>query len=130
MGPMVLVVEDDAALRTLLADILAGEGYAILEAEHGLQALALAAEQAPALILTDQWLPKMTGLELLERLRAGEGTRHIPVVLISGFEASIALAGPQPDRVLKKPFDIDALLDDVTSLAPLGSCADGAALTR
>ena len=116
----VLVVEDDAALRGLLTDVLDHEGYTVLEAERGLQGLRLAQEHEPSLVLTDQTLPGMSGLELLEELRAGEGTRHIPVVLISGFSVEILGGEPHPDRILAKPFDLDALLAHIESLIALG----------
>jgi CheY-like chemotaxis protein len=118
--PIVLVVEDDAALRGLLVDVLHHEGYTVLQAERGPQGLRLAQEHEPSLILTDQTLPGMSGLELLEELRSGEGTRHIPVVLISGFSVQIPGGQPHPDRILAKPFDLDALLTDVEYLTRLG----------
>lgn len=130
VGSTVLVVEDDAALRGLLADILADEGYAVLEAERGARGLELALEHAPALILTDQGLPEMSGLELLERLRAGESTRHIPVVLISGLGAEVGPGGSHPDRILMKPFDLDVLITHVAGLAPLDGSVGGAVLAR
>ena len=117
---MVLVVEDDAALRGLLTDVLDQEGYTVLVAERGSQGLLLAQEHEPSLILTDQTLPGMSGLELLEELRSGEGTRHIPVVLISGFGVQILGGEPRPDRILAKPFDLETLLIDIESLIRLG----------
>jgi CheY-like chemotaxis protein len=111
----VLLVEDDAALRELMAEILTDEGYAVLEAKDGRHGLRLAQEHMPSLILADQVLPAMSGIELLERLRASRATRSIPVVLVSGRPADGGSL--QPDEVIDKPFDLDVLLSHVERLA-------------
>ena len=116
----VLVVEDDPAIRELVADLLLDEGYAVLQAEDGRQAIRLAHEHAPSVIMVDQMLPGLTGLEVLEQLHAQRTTRHIPVILVSGLPQSLA-ADHRADRVLAKPFDIDALLAHVENLATLGT---------
>ena len=116
----VLVVEDDSAIRELVADLLVDEGYAVLQAADGCQGLRLAREHAPSVIMVDQMLPGMTGLEVLEELHAQYMTRHIPVILVSGLPRSLA-PDHQADRVLAKPFDIDALLAHVENLAALGT---------
>ncbi len=117
----VLVVEDDPAIRGLVADLLADEGYAVLQAENGRQGLHLAREHTPSVIMVDQVLPEMTGLEVLERLHAQLATRHIPVILVSGLAHSIQDGDHGADRVLAKPFDIDALLAHVDTLASMES---------
>jgi DNA-binding response OmpR family regulator len=117
----VLVVEDDRALRGLVAEVLADEGYDVLQAEHGRQGLRLAQEHEPSLILADQMLPGLSGLELLERLRACPSTRRIPVVLVSGLVAE--WDDPRPDGVLTKPFDLDVLLAHVERLLRSGEPA-------
>ncbi len=115
----VLVVEDDPAIRELVADLLADEGYAVLQAENGRQGLRLARELTPSVIMVDQVLPEMTGLEVLERLHAQLATRHIPVILVSGLAQTLRDGDHEADRVLSKPFDIDALLAHVDTLASL-----------
>ena len=117
----VLVVEDDPSIRALVADLLADEGYAVLQAENGRQGLRLAREHAPSVIMVDQVLPEMTGLEVLERLHAQLATRHIPVILVSGLAQTLRDGDHTADRVLTKPFDIDALLTHVESLAAMGA---------
>ena len=116
----VLVVEDDPSIRELVADLLVDEGYAVLQAADGCQGLQLAREHAPSVIMVDQMLPGMTGLEVLEQLHAQCTTRHIPVILVSGLPRSLA-PGHRADRVLAKPFDIDALLAHVETLTALGT---------
>ena len=117
----VLVVEDDPSIRELVADLLADEGYAVLQAENGRQGLRLAREHTPSVIMVDQVLPEMTGLEVLERLHAQLATRHIPVILVSGLAQSIQDGDHGADRVLAKPFDIDALLAHVDTLAAMST---------
>ena len=117
----VLVVEDDMAIRELVADLLTDEGYAVLQAENGRQGLRLAREHAPSVIMVDQMLPEMTGLEVLERLHAQQTTRHIPVILVSGLAESLRATDHHADQVLSKPFDIDALLAHVENLAMMGA---------
>ena len=120
-GRTILVVEDDPELRGLIAEILADEGYAVLEAGDGREALRIARRSGPAAILADQGLPGLSGLELLERLRAGPATRRIPVILLSGLEPD--RGGPRPDGVLLKPFDLDALLAHVERVLRAGAPA-------
>jgi DNA-binding response OmpR family regulator len=115
----VLVIDDDGPTRNLLEDILALENYAVLKAGHGRQALALAREHAPDVILLDRGMPAMPGAAILRELRACAATRHIPVVMISGWETPDG-EEPRPDGALLKPFDIDVLLDHVNRLETRG----------
>ena len=73
----VLLVEDDAAVRGLVAVLLDAAGYAVLEADRGKLALRLAQEHVPSVVLVDHNLPDMSGLDLLERLRTHRASRHI-----------------------------------------------------
>ncbi len=117
----VLVIEDDPSIRGLVADLLVGEGYAVLQAADGRQGLRLAREHEPSVIMVDQVLPEMSGLEVLEQLHAQRTTRYIPVILVSGLAHSLGDVDHPADRVLAKPFDIDALLAEVEGLAALGT---------
>jgi DNA-binding response OmpR family regulator len=121
----VLVVEDDRVLGDLMAEVLEGEGYAVLQACDAQQGLRLAQEHEPDLILTDQVLPDLSGLELLDRLRTRASTRRIPVVIVSGLPVA-ENDGAQADGVLSKPFDIDLLVAHVTR-AVRGRVAVGSA---
>ncbi len=80
----VLVVDDEDALRRVLATVLQRLGYAVTQAPNGLEALAMAERDLPDLVITDLSMPEMTGHELLSRLKSGEATRHIPVIVVSG----------------------------------------------
>jgi len=79
----ILVIEDDAAVRQTLIDLLELNGFRTLVATDGLRGLELAQRELPSLIVTDISMPGMTGFELLEQLRGNEGLRSIPVIVIS-----------------------------------------------
>jgi CheY-like chemotaxis protein len=115
-GPTVLVVEDDTVLRELLADVLSTEGYSVLQAGSGQEGLRLAEKHRPAVILLDQVLPRGSGMEILRQLQAEELTRYIPVVLVSGSAVEIQEPDPSPAGILPKPFDLEALLTQVSRL--------------
>ena len=109
----VLVVEDNARNMRLLRDVLEATGYRTLEASSGAQALELAAEHGPAVVLMDIRLPDMDGLEALRRLRMDERTASIPVLAVTAQ----AMQGDRErfqdagfDGYLSKPVDVDELL--------------------
>jgi len=120
-GPTILLVEDDFELRELLALVLRNEGFTVIEAEDGddaLEWLGLGAlegepQRWPALIVTDVRLPFLSGLDLLEGLSSV--TESLPIVLITGakdpdtHEKALALGAL---CVLEKPF----LLSDFRSV--------------
>ena len=113
----VLIVDDDPAIRELIAEILDEAGYTVLEADCGRPALRLAQEHVPTVVLVDQMLPDMSGLDVLERLRAQAASRYIPVLLVSGLAHQLAGGDHGADRVLAKPFDIIDLIEQVDALA-------------
>ena len=122
----VLVVERDAALRTLLHELLAEEGYAVLEAPDDRGGLSLAREHRPSVILLDLGPWGATGLGVLDALRRGERTRYIPVVAITTAPVSAMAEHPS---LLRKPFDISELLAHV-GRAVRCSIADGPGVRR
>jgi CheY-like chemotaxis protein len=112
----VLVVEDDAMVRMLVAEVLDDAGYTVLEANCGEQALQLVREHRPAVVLTDHGLPDMSGFDLLDRLRGDDVSRYIPVMLVSGRAQQLVSGTHGVDRILAKPFDIMLLLEHVDAL--------------
>lgn len=81
--PNILIVEDEEALATLLQYNLDKEGYRIALARDGEEALALAAEQTPDLVVLDWMLPKVSGIEVCRRLRARGETRNTPIIMLT-----------------------------------------------
>jgi CheY-like chemotaxis protein len=79
----VLVVDDDEDLRELMHRILEKEGYAVIEARNGKEALARLDEFSPGLILLDLMMPEMDGFELVEELRHHEAWRQIPILVVT-----------------------------------------------
>jgi len=110
------VVEDNEKNMKLFRDVLQATGYRTLEASTAGQALKLAAEHSPALVLMDIQLPDMDGLEALRRLRQDERTASIPVLAVTaqamkGDRERFMEAGF--DAYLSKPVDVDELLATV-----------------
>ena len=112
----VLLVEDDAILRGILAQALMDEGLHVLTAEDGEQALAIASslEDQMALVVTDVLLPEMNGLELAAHLASLKTPP--PVLFISGVLDGRTPLGP----VLPKPFGPAAFLNQIARHAPAG----------
>jgi len=111
--PSVLLVEDDAEVRSSVAEILELEGFAVDTAIHGQQALdKLRAGAAPCVLLLDLMMPVMNGLELLEHLHKEAELRTPPVIVLSanrGYEAEdLGVAA-----IVRKPFDVDALVGNI-----------------
>ena len=83
MKPLVLIVEDETALVTLLRYNLEREGFRVAEAHDGEEALVLCAEERPDIVLLDWMLPHLSGIEVCRRLRRGAETRDIPIVILT-----------------------------------------------
>jgi two-component system, chemotaxis family, chemotaxis protein CheY len=117
-APLILLVEDDVAIRETVSECLSGEGYRVHAAAHGAEALAwLARGERPALLLLDLVMPVMNGAELLARVRADAALGELPVLLMTAAITSSASL-PRADATLVKPFDLDQLLGAVSRLAP------------
>jgi CheY-like chemotaxis protein len=109
----ILVVDDEVDIVNLVVDILQDEGYQVRSAFNGEMALAAIAQQQPAMILMDMYMPQMTGIMLLEHLRTN-GISAIPVVLMTASpRAAETLLNMELVDYLAKPFDIDELLQCV-----------------
>src|SRR5690625_3680905 len=83
MKPTILVVEDEPALITLLRYNLEKEGFRVLEAHDGEEALIVTKEEPPDLILLDWMLPLLSGLHVCRQLRRDPETREIPIILLT-----------------------------------------------
>lgn len=115
----ILVVEDDADIRSTLRQVLEAEGFSTDGAQNGAEALRkLLGDQMPCLVLLDLMMPIMSGPELLARMRQDPRLSSIPVVLVSAW-AHEAEATEGAQGFLKKPIDLGALLDVAGRYCPL-----------
>ncbi|HYD30484.1 MAG TPA: phosphate regulon transcriptional regulator PhoB [Azospirillaceae bacterium] len=92
LKPLVLIVEDEADLVTLLRYNLEKEGFRVMAAGDGEEALLLANEQTPNLVLLDWMLPLMSGIEVCRQLRRHPKTRDVPIIMLTA-------RGEEGDRV-------------------------------
>ena len=81
--PCVLLVEDEGAQREVLTYNLESEGFRVVAAETGDEAMLLVAEEAPDLMVLDWMLPNVSGIEICRRVKADPDTRHIPIIMLS-----------------------------------------------
>ena len=109
LGPKVLVAEDDASVRLTIEFVLQDEGFQVLLAEDGEQALTLARSELPDVILLDQIMPKLDGKQVLTALREADATRSIPVFVLTGMSRGAAEEWPDAEFV-GKPFSPDELV--------------------
>ena len=118
---LVLVVEDFEDNRFMMRRLLEMAGYEVLEATDGEQAMSLAAERRPALILMDLSLPRVDGLAATRRIRQHPEMGHVPIVAVSAHDSADfhaeALAAGCNDYI-PKPIDFDQL--DALLLRVLG----------
>lgn len=82
-APRVLIVDDDPAIRRICSTWLSLDGYEVLEAADGREALDLALTEGPALVLLDLTMPVLDGFGVVEGLRADERTRDVPLVVLT-----------------------------------------------
>ena len=99
----ILIAEDDANLRRGLAEILDREGYTVLTAANGRDALDLFQSQAPDFACLDIMMPGIDGYEACKRIKRDPETKHIPVVLLTGCSTRL-------DRVKGKMSGCDTYL--------------------
>jgi CheY-like chemotaxis protein len=119
----VLVIEDDADVREVLADVLRAHGYTVVTAGDGEDGLRAARGAPPGLILLDLMMPRMSGYEFLEVRATDRELRAIPVIVLTADRsANDRLSDGGAALVLSKPPALDQLLDSVTAL-----CRDRAA---
>jgi DNA-binding response OmpR family regulator len=79
----ILVAEDSSTVRRLVATRLGADGFEVVEAEDGEEAVRLATAELPALIVLDKVMPKLDGFEVIRLLREREETRSIPIVMLT-----------------------------------------------
>lgn len=118
-APKILVVDDDALHRKLLTYQLTKNGYQVLIANDGLEAIdwLRSPAQQPDLILLDLLMPRFSGLDVLRNLKASSS--KLPVILMSAAELSIVnegVAQSNPDAFFTKPFNLQKLVAKIETL--------------
>lgn len=117
--PLILIAEDEASLMTLLRYNVEKEGFRAAEAHDGEEALLLAAEDTPDLVILDWMLPKVSGIEVCRRLRGRAETKNIPIVILTarGEEADrVRGLDTGADDYITKPFSMTELLARVRAV--------------
>ncbi|MFM9864745.1 MAG: phosphate regulon transcriptional regulator PhoB [Micropepsaceae bacterium] len=117
--PLILIAEDEASLMTLLRYNIEKEGYRAVEAYDGEEALLVAAEDTPDLVVLDWMLPKVSGIEVCRRLRGRAETKNVPIIMLTarGEEADrVRGLDTGADDYITKPFSMTELLARVRAV--------------
>jgi CheY-like chemotaxis protein len=107
MVATILIADDEEFIVDLLATLLEDEGYRVLRAFNGVEALRHLEQERPALLLTDNMMPRMSGMELVHHLHANPHLA-VPVIMMSAVQ--LVPSPPPPIIFVRKPFDLDRLL--------------------
>ena len=123
-GKLILIVEDDRLSMTLLSDFLNAHGYRVLKTSEGSEAINLARDEQPDLILMDIRLPGISGFDVTRLLKQDSQTKAIPVIAVTAF----ATPGDETKALesgcaayITKPVNVDELLRTVESFLPFSS---------
>ncbi len=109
MSNKILVVDDEADVRTYLTAVLKKHGYETITAEDGRQALEVAEREQPAVVILDLQMPDQTGTDFYRRLMKHKAIKDTPVIVVSGVPGR-HLAVRKPVAVFDKPIDPDEFI--------------------
>jgi CheY-like chemotaxis protein len=134
MGKRILIADDSVNTRGILRFMLQNQGFELVEAENGEEALAKARSAVPDLIVLDGMMPKLTGFDACRYLKEDPKTKAIPVILLS------AAAQTDPtrdwtkdspaDKFMAKPFQMKDLLSAIESLLKIPALSETAIRRR
>lgn len=114
--PLILVVDDDAPILTLMRNVLREFGFDARVASTGEEALQAAREAKPDLVLLDKNMPGMSGSQVIDALRSEGGLANVPVLFLSGEPVdSEQIARLGAAGAVMKPFDVADLVDRIRS---------------
>jgi CheY-like chemotaxis protein len=115
---IVLVVEDDASIRNIIADVLEERGFRVVQAANGAEALDQLSILRPDVVVLDLLMPVMHGWDFMEAYAEKTGGERIPIVVVSvnpALPRSFSRFGVH--SIVAKPFDVDELVDSVERAA-------------
>src|SRR5512138_3265309 len=131
MSATILIVDDEESIRTSLAGVLEDEGYRTVFAVDGLEALAAIETELPDLVLLDIWMPRMDGMETLQRLK--EKNPSLTVVMISGhgtIETAVRSTKLGAFDFIEKPLSLEKVLVTVRNALGMTRLAEENASLR
>ena len=117
---LIVVMEDDAGTRTLIASVLRKEGHEVVSAEDGAKGLALVEAHPPDLIISDVQMPGLNGFEMLAAVRREPRLTGIPVILLTSLQERVHMRigmTTGADDYITKPFSVSELMARVEALA-------------
>lgn len=117
-APTLLVVEDHPTLRNFIAHALRTK-YQVHTAQNGKEAIDIAIQQDPDIIISDVMMPEMNGYEMCRTLKSQDATAHIPIILLTALadnQSMLEGIGTRADLYLTKPFDIDVVMAHIETI--------------
>ena len=123
----ILIADDDVAIRTMIKQILASEGYTVIVAPDGAEALRLARENKPDLILTDVKMPNMDGYQVCQAIKGDPAMKHVPILVLTVLdrnEERVKGLDAGADDFINKPFNPAELLARVRAFLRTKSLHD------
>ena len=124
LSPSILVVDDSVTVRKVTSRILRRQGYRVLTAKDGIEALKSMQEEIPAVMLLDIEMPRMDGFEVATRVRASQDLKHIPIVMITsrtGDKHRQRAMELGVDQYMGKPYQEEQLLETLNQLLTVES---------
>jgi CheY-like chemotaxis protein/anti-sigma regulatory factor (Ser/Thr protein kinase) len=118
----ILVADDDPTIQGVIKKVLEKEGFRILQAWDGLQAMELFRQEAPDIVLTDHFMPGLNGVEVCRRISQERGTRFVPVVMLTSAHESQLLSESLEAGAMEfitKPIGIDELRSRISAIAAM-----------
>jgi len=113
----ILFIEDESALQKTFGEVLKQEGYEMISALDGEIGLRLAEAKKPDLILLDLILPKIHGFDVLKKLKQAEGTKHIPVIVLTNLEGmrdvDMALELGATTYLIKAQYSLEEVVEKI-----------------
>lgn len=122
MNKLILIVDDMEEARKLLRDYLSIEGYTVISARNGIEALNAYETCKPDLIICDIMMPQMGGFELVNKIRQQYPTDEVPIIMLSAKDKSVTesvATSLRVNKILQKPTDLTELSRAIESLLNL-----------